>query len=194
MCHHEERRQIDADLLPTEPFRRVSLETIGRRYGLSPRSLGRHRDEHLAPQVSLGIQRQHEDIRIGQLVDRVLAQVGAAADIRDHAMREGDGRLALLASREERDAVTFLVDRLGIANDGARAELAEGVAFKHAVFDLLGKAPELAEVAAKAVEQTGQEEMAAALRSLGEAHLQRRAAGDPSARLQLVRPNNEETP
>jgi hypothetical protein len=120
-CTHPERQLIDADLLPVEPFRRVVVEEISRRYGISPRSLARHRDEHLAPQVSRGIQRRHEDVRIADLVDRVLAQVGAASDIRDHAMREGDGRLALLASREERDAVAFLLDRLKITRPRRRS-------------------------------------------------------------------------
>jgi hypothetical protein len=67
--------------------------------------------------VNRGIHRRHEDVRIADPVDRVLARVGAASDIRDHTMREGDGRLALLASREERDAVAFLLDRLKIADD-----------------------------------------------------------------------------
>ncbi|SCX48976.1 hypothetical protein SAMN03159343_2078 [Klenkia marina] len=190
ICAHDDHEDIDAAIIGAGGSRRVPLETLARRYGLSPRSLARHRDEHLAAalaEVTVGIARRREDVRLADLVDRVLTQVSDAADVRDHAMTAGDGRLALMASREEREALAYLADRLGVADDGTRTTVRELDALVSALVTVADTDPHAALVVAGVLraQTTGHD-----LTDLADALTER--AQRPA--LQLVPDPNQEAP
>ena len=96
ICRHAQRQDIDKALVAGEPHRRIA-----ERFGASPSSVYRHKQEHL-PVPMLKAAEAREVAHGGSLLDQLQELQGKTLRILEQAEASGDLRTALLAIREAR--------------------------------------------------------------------------------------------
>jgi hypothetical protein len=106
ICSHEDREEINRDLLAGE-----TLRDMARRYATSKDALARHR-EHLPVHLTKASEAQ-EAAQADNLLEQVKSLQGRALVILDKAEASGDLRTALSAIREARGNLELLAKLLG---------------------------------------------------------------------------------
>lgn len=125
ICHHPERRDIDAKLLDGS----VSLRDIAGRFNVSRTSLSRHRQAHLPERMVKAAERRADaDVSTALDVVEELRRVNdAARRVLADALEAGDGGLMLAASDRILKQVETQARLIGLLNDGSVTQIAVSV-------------------------------------------------------------------
>jgi transposase-like protein len=113
VCIHRERRAIDDAIAGGR-----SLRGLSREHGMSPMSLSRHRDNHLAARVAAAaVTRATDDAKqAGRIVDRLARLADAAERAAFAAIAAGAGH-APSSIREARETLLRVGDLTGELRD-----------------------------------------------------------------------------
>lgn len=162
VCHHADRRAIDADLTAGES----SIRGIAGRWGLAPESVRRHARRHLdadarAAAIALrGIPGLSVLLRLQDVAD-------AARETRLDAEERSDPRTALQAARVEAQVLATLGERFGVRELVAR-DLAEPLAEAEALVRVVAltarQQPEARSTMADALDAIGHPALAVQVR------------------------------
>jgi hypothetical protein len=108
ICTHDQRREIDRDLLGTEPLLRIA-----KKYRVAESSLRRHRDHHLAPAAANALARR-EDVTADRLMAWLVGLLDrlSIAIMRAEADRDWNSFRALV--REHRETAALLGRLTGV--------------------------------------------------------------------------------
>ena len=139
-CEHPKRDGLDRALAAG-----ISNAEVGRRYGLTPKAIGRHANNHLSPALGVVVETERTKALLGRVEDLV----ARTETILGVAEASGKAQLALSAVREMRESLKLLGQVTGeLRPEGTTVQVLnvqtsdEWVAIRGVMLDALAPFPE----------------------------------------------------
>lgn len=110
VCNHEDREEIDRELIAGVPYR-----DIAERHGVGRMAVSRHREAHLSEALAAVVVEDHD--RAMSLVDRIENLVDEATAFLTAAKQDGNVSQGLAALREMRAALELVGKATGELKD-----------------------------------------------------------------------------